>query len=73
MPDFAGRLPGLARRRTMKQELIRALRLNIAAEREAIRFCAAHAEATEDELVVAESLCPGIGAPQAVCALEPGG
>lgn len=61
MPDVAGRLPGLAPRRMMKQELIRALRLNIAAEHEAIRFYAAHAEATDDELVVAESLCPGTG------------
>ena len=61
MPDVAGRLPSLAPRRMMKQEPIRALRLNIAAEHEAIQFYAAHAEATDDELVVAESLCPGTG------------
>jgi len=55
----------------MKQELIRAFRLNIAAEHEAIQLYAAHAEATDDELVVAESLCPRIGAPQPGSCIPP--
>jgi rubrerythrin len=48
-PDpFSGKVP---ERKLTKGELIRALRLNLAAEHEAIHLYTAHAEATDDELV----------------------
>ncbi len=51
MPEFAqpfvGDVPG---RKLTKGELIRALRLNLAAEHEAIFLYMAHAEATDDPL-----------------------
>ncbi|MEF8787761.1 MAG: demethoxyubiquinone hydroxylase family protein [Planctomycetota bacterium] len=48
-PDpFSGKVPD---RKLTKGELVRALRLNLAAEHEAIHLYTAHAEATDDELV----------------------
>ena len=51
MPDFSnpfsGNLPG---RKLTKEELIRAIRLNIAAEHEAIFVYMAHADATDHPL-----------------------
>ena len=52
MPDFpdpfSGKVPD---RKLTKGELVRALRLNLAAEHEAVHLYTAHAEATDDELV----------------------
>ena len=50
MPEFVNPFPGLVQRTMTKQELIRALRLNMAAELEATHLYMAHAEATDDEL-----------------------
>lgn len=51
MPDFANPFPGLAPDRKMTlRELTRALRLNIAAELEAIHMYEAHADATDHPL-----------------------
>lgn len=51
MPEFvnpfSGKVPGA---RLTKKELIRAVRLDIAAEEEAIHLYTAHAEATDDPL-----------------------
>lgn len=52
MPEFSSPFPGNApERKLTKQELIRAIRLDIAAEHEAICLYMAHADATDDELV----------------------
>lgn len=52
MPDFPDPFSGkVADRKLTKGELVRALRLNLAAEHEAIHLYTAHAEATDDELV----------------------
>jgi rubrerythrin len=50
MPEFVNPFSGLVPRRMTKTELIRALRLNLAAELEAVHLYLAHAEAAEDEL-----------------------
>jgi rubrerythrin len=50
MPEFVNPFPGLVPRKMTKSELIRALRLNLAAELEAVHLYTAHAEATDDEL-----------------------
>ncbi|MBN2538402.1 Rubrerythrin, partial [candidate division WOR-3 bacterium] len=51
MPEFlnpfSGTVPG---RKLTKEELVRAIRLNIAAEEEAIHLYMAHADATDNEL-----------------------
>jgi rubrerythrin len=52
MPDFSDPFVGNApQRKLTRQELIRAIRLDIAAEHEAICLYMAHAEATDDKLV----------------------
>jgi uncharacterized protein len=51
MPEFLNPFSGLVPdRKLTKQELIRAIRLNIAAEHEAIHLYMAHAEATDHPL-----------------------
>jgi len=50
MPDFANPFSGNVPRQMTKEELIRALRLDIAAEQEAIHMYTAQAEASEDAL-----------------------
>jgi len=50
MPEFVNPFSGLVPRRMTKTELIRALRLDLAAELEAVHLYVAHAEAAEDEL-----------------------
>lgn len=51
MPEFANPFSGTAPdRKLTKEELIRAIRLNIAAEHEAIHLYMAHAEATDHPL-----------------------
>lgn len=54
MPDFpdpfSGKVPD---RKLTFEELIRALRLNLAAEQEAIHMYTAHADATDNELAAA--------------------
>jgi len=50
MPEFVNPFSGLVPRMMTKAELIRALRLNLAAELEAVHLYVAHAEAAEDEL-----------------------
>ncbi|MBN1246494.1 MAG: Rubrerythrin [Anaerolineae bacterium] len=51
MPDFVNPFSGVVPdRKLTKQELIRAIRLNIAAEHEAIHLYMAHAEATDHPL-----------------------
>jgi len=49
MPAFANPFSGNVPRKISKQELIQALRLNIAAELEAIFIYDAHVQATDDE------------------------
>ena len=52
MPDFSDPFVGnTPERKLTKQELIRAIRLDIAAEHEAICLYMAHADATDDKLV----------------------
>lgn len=52
MPEFTDPFVGNAPERKMtKQELVRAIRLDIAAEHEAISLYMAHADATDDTLV----------------------
>ncbi len=48
MPEFVNPFTGLVPRKMTKQELIRALRLNMAAELEAVHLYMAHADATDD-------------------------
>jgi rubrerythrin len=50
MPAFLNPFPGMVPRTMTKSELIRALRLDLAAELEAVHLYVAHAEATDDEL-----------------------
>jgi len=50
MPEFVNPFPGLVPRKMTKGELIRALRLDLAAEEEAVHAYVAHAEATDDPL-----------------------
>jgi len=51
MPEFVNPFSGMVPARKMtKGELIRALRLNLAAEEEAVHAYVAHAEATDDPL-----------------------
>ncbi len=49
MPEFVNPFSGLVPRKMTKAELIRAIRLNAAAEEEAIHLYMAHADATDDE------------------------
>jgi len=49
MPAFANPFTGNVERKISKQELIQAIRLNIAAELEAIFIYDAHVQATDDE------------------------
>lgn len=50
MPEFLNPFPGLVPRKMTKSELIRAIRLNLAAEEEAVHAYMAHADATDDPL-----------------------
>jgi rubrerythrin len=50
MPDFANPFSGNVPRQMTKQELIRALRLDVAAEQEAVHMYTAQAEASDDPL-----------------------
>lgn len=50
MADFLNPFSGMVPRKMTKYELIRALRLNIAAEQEAAHLYTAHADATDDPL-----------------------
>ncbi len=50
MPEFVNPFSGVVPRKMTKEELIRAVRLNIAAEHEAVHLYMAHADATDDEL-----------------------
>ncbi len=50
MPEFVNPFSGMVPRKMTKAELIRAIRLNIAAEHEAVHVYMAHADATDDEL-----------------------
>jgi rubrerythrin len=50
MPEFANPFAGNVARQMTRDELIRALRLDIAAEQEAIHMYTAQAEASEDPL-----------------------
>jgi len=53
MPDFADPFSGNVERKMTFSELIRAIRLNLAAEQEAINLYQAHADATDNELAKA--------------------
>ena len=53
MPEFANPFAGNVARQMTKDELIRALRLDIAAEQEAIHLYTAQAEASDDPLAKA--------------------
>ena len=48
MPEFVNPFSGAVPRKITKDELIRAIRLNIAAEHEAVHLYMSHADATED-------------------------
>jgi rubrerythrin len=50
MPEFVKPFSGAVPRKITKSELVRAIRLNIAAEHEAVHLYLSHAEATDDEL-----------------------
>jgi len=50
MPEFLNPFSGVVPRKLSKTELVRAIRLNIAAEHEAVHLYMAHADATDDEL-----------------------
>ena len=50
MPDFPNPFPGMVLRKLSKDELIRAIRLDLAAEEEAVHLYTAQAEAAEDPL-----------------------
>lgn len=52
MPTFANPFAGNVPRKISKQELIQAIRLNIAAELEAIFIYDAHVQATDDEFAI---------------------
>ena len=51
MPDFANPFQGNVDRKITKEELVQAIRLDIAAELEAMFLYDAHAAATDDEIV----------------------
>ncbi len=50
MPDFSDPFSGNIPRKMSREELLRALRLDLSAEEEAVNLYTAHAEATDDEL-----------------------
>ncbi len=50
MPDFSDPFSGNVDRKMSKEELIRALRLDLSAEEEAVNLYTAHADATDDAL-----------------------
>ena len=50
MPEFLNPFSGVVPRKLTKGELIRAIRLNIAAEHEAVHLYTAHADAADDAL-----------------------
>ena len=50
MPDFPNPFSGNVQRKMTKSELLRALRLNLAAEEEAVHLYLSHADATDDPL-----------------------
>jgi len=50
MPEFLNPFSGMVPRKMSKAELIRAIRLNIAAEHEAAHLYLAHADAADDQL-----------------------
>lgn len=50
MPEFANPFSGMVPRKLTRDELIRAIRLNITAEHEAIHLYMAHADAADDPL-----------------------
>jgi rubrerythrin len=50
MPEFVNPFSGMVPRKMTKAELIRAIRLNIAAEHEAVHVYMAHADATDNAL-----------------------
>lgn len=50
MPEFVSPFSGMVPRKMTKEELIRALRLNISAEHEAVHLYMSHADATDDPL-----------------------
>lgn len=50
MPEFTNPFIGMVPRKMTKEELIRAIRLNISAEHEAVHIYMAHADATDDPL-----------------------
>ena len=49
MPEFLNPFSGVVPRKLTKEELIRAIRLNISAEHEAVHLYMAHADATDDK------------------------
>lgn len=51
MPNFANPFQGNVNRKLTKEELIQAVRLDIAGELEAIYLYDAHVQATDDEVV----------------------
>ena len=54
MPEFLNPFPGrVPDRKLGKEELVRALRLDLAAEHEAVHLCLAHADACDDPLAQA--------------------
>jgi rubrerythrin len=50
MPEFVNPFSGVVQRKMTDRELARALRLNLAAEEEAVHLYEAHADATDNEL-----------------------
>jgi len=50
MPDFVNPFSGMVPRKMTKEELIRAIRLDINAEEEAVHLYMTHADATDDPL-----------------------
>lgn len=50
MPEFLNPFSGVVPRKLTKSELARAIRLNIAAEHEAVHLYMSHADATDDPL-----------------------
>ena len=50
MPEFLNPFSGAVPRKLTTSELVRAIRLNIAAEHEAVHLYMAHADATDDAL-----------------------
>ncbi|MEN6386858.1 MAG: ferritin family protein [Phycisphaerales bacterium] len=50
MPEFTNPFTGVVPRKMTSSELIRAIRLNLSAEEEAVNIYLAHADATDNEL-----------------------